>query len=220
MYHTICFQNWALISVVLARFLKSLLTCLKSTKQALRGYRTYHIVKRGRNVYLRQVPANDDDQGIDIWAVEKDLWAPLPSFESFVVGLDLIQSFWFIVLDRYSKWKLQSAGRLFQNLQRGAMRCHLGPCCLGMSRGVIEKRQLRKGVFPVALNSLQFPFSILLLLLNLLVLVGSFVWSPRLLAVWPSSLFAIFCCNIFYFSISMTSHLAPNGWSRPERPLK
>ena len=148
MYHTICFQNWALISVVLARFLKSLLTCLKSTKQALRGYRTYHIVKRGRNVYLRQVPANDDDQGIDIWAVEKDLWAPLPSFESFVVGLDLIQSFWFIVLDRYSKWKLQSAGSLFQNLQRGAMRCHLGPCCLGMSRGVIEKRELRKGVFP------------------------------------------------------------------------
>jgi hypothetical protein len=55
--------NLALLMVVVARFFKALLSCLKSTKQALRGYRTYTIVKRGKNVYLRQVPAAIDEDG-------------------------------------------------------------------------------------------------------------------------------------------------------------
>ena len=62
-------MNMALVSIVIARFLKALLACLKSTKQALRGYRTYAIVKRGKNVYLRQVPAaSADDHHDDIIA--------------------------------------------------------------------------------------------------------------------------------------------------------
>ena len=49
--------NWALLFLALARMLKSFLAVLRSTRMALRGYKSYKVVHRGENVFLRHDPA-------------------------------------------------------------------------------------------------------------------------------------------------------------------
>ncbi|KAJ1452417.1 hypothetical protein M885DRAFT_526942 [Pelagophyceae sp. CCMP2097] len=53
--------NWALLCLALSRCLKALLTVLRSTKTALRGYKAYTIVRRGENVFLRHIPDTEAD---------------------------------------------------------------------------------------------------------------------------------------------------------------
>lgn len=48
--------NWALLVLALARMLKSFLAVLRSTRMALRGYKSYKVVHRGENVFLRHDP--------------------------------------------------------------------------------------------------------------------------------------------------------------------
>ena len=52
--------NWALFALALARFMKALLSVLKNTRQALKGYKSYIVLHRGDNVFLRQVKNVDD----------------------------------------------------------------------------------------------------------------------------------------------------------------
>ena len=55
--------NWGLIALACSRFMKSLLAVLKNTKQVLRGYRTFTLVQRGKNVFLRAVsPVEEADR--------------------------------------------------------------------------------------------------------------------------------------------------------------
>jgi hypothetical protein len=56
--------NWALLCLALSRCLKALLTVLRSTKTALRGYKAYTIVHRGQNVYLRHIPDTEADPSV------------------------------------------------------------------------------------------------------------------------------------------------------------
>ena len=49
----------------MARLLKSLLAVLRSTRMALRGYKSYRVVRRGDNVYLKHLPPPDDPQHTD-----------------------------------------------------------------------------------------------------------------------------------------------------------
>ena len=37
---------------------------LRSTRMALRGYKSYAVIKKGENVYLKKIPATDDDAGV------------------------------------------------------------------------------------------------------------------------------------------------------------
>ena len=57
--------NWALLFLAMARLLKSLLAVLRSTRMALRGYKSYRVVRRGDNVYLKHLPPPDDPQHTD-----------------------------------------------------------------------------------------------------------------------------------------------------------
>ena len=54
--------NWALLFLAMARLLKAFLAVLRSTRMALRGYKSYRVIRRGENVYLKHLPAPDDPQ--------------------------------------------------------------------------------------------------------------------------------------------------------------
>lgn len=51
--------NHTVMFLAFVRFLKAFVTVLKNSKQVLRGYKTYALVQRGKNVFLRAVPASD-----------------------------------------------------------------------------------------------------------------------------------------------------------------
>ena len=57
--------NWALLFIAFSRMLKSFLAVMRSTRMALRGYKSYRVVHRGENVYLKHLPAPDDDAALD-----------------------------------------------------------------------------------------------------------------------------------------------------------
>ena len=40
---------------------QAFLAVLRSTRMALRGYKSYAVIKKGENVYLKKLPATDDD---------------------------------------------------------------------------------------------------------------------------------------------------------------
>jgi len=53
--------NWALFCLALSRCLKSLLTVLRTTSVALRGYKAYTVVHKGDHVFLRHIPETEPD---------------------------------------------------------------------------------------------------------------------------------------------------------------
>mmetsp|Transcript_22061 Transcript_22061/g.66210 ORF Transcript_22061/g.66210 Transcript_22061/m.66210 type:complete len:153 (+) Transcript_22061:1458-1916(+) len=55
--------NWAVLFIAATRMLKAFLAVMRSTRMALRGYKSYAVVKRGETVVLRHIPASDDDVG-------------------------------------------------------------------------------------------------------------------------------------------------------------
>ena len=57
--------NWAVLFMACARMLKAILAALRSTRMALKGYKSYAVVRRGETVVLRKLPASDDGGVVD-----------------------------------------------------------------------------------------------------------------------------------------------------------
>ena len=53
-----CTMAWR---VTLRVATQAFLAVLRSTRMALRGYKSYAVIKKGENVYLKKLPATDDD---------------------------------------------------------------------------------------------------------------------------------------------------------------
>ena len=53
--------NYGLLSLAFARLLKGILSVLKSTKQTLRGYKAFVVVRRGDNIFLRATKTGESD---------------------------------------------------------------------------------------------------------------------------------------------------------------
>ena len=56
-----CTMAWR---VTLRVATQAFLAVLRSTRMALRGYKSYAVIKKGENVYLKKIPATDDDAGV------------------------------------------------------------------------------------------------------------------------------------------------------------
>merc|ERR1719269_255030 len=55
--------DYSVLFLAATRMLKAFLAVLRSTRMALRGYKSYAVIKKGENVYLKKIPATDDDAG-------------------------------------------------------------------------------------------------------------------------------------------------------------
>ena len=53
--------DYSVLFLAATRMLKAFLAVLRSTRMALRGYKSYAVIKKGENVYLKKLPATDDD---------------------------------------------------------------------------------------------------------------------------------------------------------------
>ena len=53
--------DYSVLFLAATRMLKAFLAVLRSTRMALRGYKSYAVIKKGENVYLKKIPATDDD---------------------------------------------------------------------------------------------------------------------------------------------------------------
>jgi hypothetical protein len=56
--------DYSVLFLAATRMLKAFLAVLRSTRMALRGYKSYAVIKKGENVYLKKIPATDDDAGV------------------------------------------------------------------------------------------------------------------------------------------------------------
>ena len=56
--------DYSVLFLAATRMLKAFLAVLRSTRMALRGYKSYAVIKKGENVYLKMIPATDDDAGV------------------------------------------------------------------------------------------------------------------------------------------------------------
>lgn len=56
--------DYSVLFIAASRMLKAFLAVLRSTRMALRGYKSYAVIKRGENVYLKKIPSPMDDDGV------------------------------------------------------------------------------------------------------------------------------------------------------------
>ena len=53
--------DYSVLFLAATRMLKAFLAVLRSTRMALRGYKSYAVIKKGENVYLKKLSATEDD---------------------------------------------------------------------------------------------------------------------------------------------------------------
>lgn len=56
--------DYSVLFIAASRMLKAFLAVLRSTRMALRGYKSYAVIKHGENVNLKKTPSPMDDDGV------------------------------------------------------------------------------------------------------------------------------------------------------------